>query len=195
MIEQFMDWAANQIQSGIVASGAALGLAGGAVATIHHLVPKLGRALQNALTTSISVDSRSSVFDALILWLHHHPYAQRCRRLSVTLKKREAGGVSDGTSAPIFSPAPGSHLLHYHARPIWLVRAQSTKGPSDTSGQSGCLSETLTLAILGRDRSVLHDLIIEALDHYNKRNRGQTKVYALDEYLDWREIASIPPSG
>lgn len=187
MIDHIMAWLGAQLRNGIFASGAALGVAGGAVALVHRLLPWLNRILISAITTSVSVDSRSSVFEPLLIWLHHHPYADRCRRLTVTMRETED---TAGARELIFTPAVGSHFLGYHGFPIWLER-RVQKAEKDPLAPSVGPSETLHLTALGRDRRILRQLIEDAVDRFGRDDPTTTVIYGVDEYLDWDRLSRI----
>lgn len=189
MIDQVMAWLGQQMQSGVFAGGAALGLAGGAAAAIHRLLPWAYRIVRTATTTSVTIDSRSDVFEALLLWLHHHPYSARCRRLAVSM--RPAGDDGEGRKELVFTPAPGSHVLGYRGLPIWLERRRAQKGDGESLLRGATPGETLRLTAPGRDRSLLRRLIEEAVARHGQPDPDTTAIYGLDEYLEWGKQARI----
>ena len=191
VIDQITHWAWQQLQSGIFASGAALGVAGGAVAAFHRLLPRLWNWLVKSITISMHIDDRSVIFDALLLWLHHSPYTQSCRNLTASLETRKCqNDKSDRTL--IFTPAPGSHLLGHQGWPIWLERTRSTaNGDTGITGKRNGNTETLRLTTLGWDRSVFQNLIVQAMDGYDDQSQNLTSIHALDEYLDWNCLSTI----
>ncbi|MDR3517631.1 MAG: AAA family ATPase [Azospirillaceae bacterium] len=191
MIDGIVAWLGQQMQTGLFASGAALGLAGAAAATVHRLLPWALQLIRAATTTSVIVDSRSDVFEPLLLWLHHHPYSTRCRRLTATLRSAGDHGDGDGKKELVFTPAPGSHLLRYRGCPIWLERRRLQKGDGESLLRGSTPSETLHLTALGRDRGLLRRLIEEAVARYGQPDPETTAIYGLGEYLEWERLARI----
>lgn len=189
MIDQIVAWLGQQMQTGLFASGAALGLAGGAAASIHRLLPWACQLIRSVTTTSVTIDSRSDVFEPLLLWLHHHPYSARCRRLTATM--RSGGEDGDGKKELVFTPAPGSHILGYRGFPIWLERRRAQKSDGDSLLRGSTPGETLHLTAPGRDRGLLRHLIEEAAAHHGQTNPDITVIYGLDEYLEWDKLARI----
>jgi len=187
MIDGIVAWLGQQMQTGLFASGAALGLAGGIVATVHRLLPWVCSLIRTATTTSVAVDSRSDVFEPLLLWLHHHPYSARCRRLSATIRSTDDGEKKE----LVFTPAPGSHLLAYRGQPIWLERRRAQKNEGEALLRGSTQGETLHLTALGRDRSLLRDLIEEAVVRHGQSDPDATAIYGLDEYLEWGRLARV----
>ena len=187
MIDGIVAWLGQQMQTGLFASGAALGLAGAIIATVHWLLPWVCSLIRTATTTSVAVDSRSDVFEPLLLWLHHHPYSARCRRLSATIRSTDDGEKKE----LVFTPAPGSHLLAYRGQPIWLERRRAQKNEGEALLRGSTQGETLHLTALGRDRSLLRDLIEEAVVRHGQSDPDTTAIYGLDEYLEWGRLARV----
>jgi chaperone BCS1 len=187
MIEGLLSWLSAQLHAGALASGAALGLAGGAaggiVAAIHRLIPRLWHVISDAVTTSISVDARSAAFEPLILWLNAHPYAARCRRLTVSTRDADDKRL-------LFTPAPGTHWFFYGGLPIRLDRsAPSRKGTVAEGGANA--PETIILHALGRDRRQLRYLIEDAMAQHGGRDPDWMMVHGIGEYGDWERSARI----
>lgn len=187
MIDGILAWFVQQMQSGLFASGAALGLAGGAVAAVHRWLPLAYRLILSATSTSVTIDSHSDVFEPLLLWLNDHPYSARCRRLSVTTRKAR----EESRSELVFTPAPGPHVFAYRGVPVWLERRRSQKGESDSLFRGSGQGETIRLTAPGRDRRLLRQLIEEAMARYGQDNPDTTAIFGLGEYLDWERLTRV----
>lgn len=187
MIDGIVAWLGHQMQTGLFASGAALGLAGGLAAAVHRVLPWACRLIRSATTTSVDVDSRSDVFEPLLLWLHHHPYSARCQRLSASMRSMDGGEKKE----LVFTPAPGSHLLAHRGLPIWLERRRAQKNDGEAVLRGATQGETLHLTSFGRDRGLLRDLIEEAVARHGQSDPDTTAIYGLDEYLEWGRLARV----
>lgn len=188
MIDRFLDWLAGQFANDFFAGGLALGLLGTAAAYVAGIIPMLRRFVIGRLITTIVIDSRSSVFECLVSWLHHHPYAARCRRLTVSRVNRDEDS-SEGLRLR-FSPAPGGHLLFHRGVALWLGRELSDQKVGGVMGRAEPL-ETFYLTALTRNREFLRTLLAEAVERHGRRAKDTLTVYGSDDYGEWRDIARI----
>ncbi len=179
MMNAMIAWLTEQLHSGIFASGAALGFAGGAVAFFHRLLPRLSQFVFESLTVFVNVDSRSDAFDPLLLWLHDHPYAARCRRLDASL-----GEIRNQDEKLIFTPSVGDHLFWQSGRPVWLSR--SRERAKSTIGSEKI--ETIRLTALGRNRNFLRRIIEDAVAKYGSTDNDEMSLYAVDQYFEWDRV-------
>ena len=83
-----------------------------------------------------------------------------------------------------FVPSPGEHTFWYRHRLIHYTR---TREKTMVDIQTGSPWETLTLRMFGRNRSVLHGLLLEAKEAALKRAQDKTIIYT-SSGIDWRQF-------
>lgn len=184
MIETLWNAVVAYLQTDLFKGGFALGVAG-ALAAMATRIPMLVRFLvESHLITTLTVDSRSALFDAMVAWLADQPYTRRCRRLTATRSRR---GDGDGV---LFSPAEGTHLLWRGATLLWVRRERERDSGRGATGLREPL-ETITLRALSRDRSVLTGLAVEAECRFGDTDLNRLTIHGVDDYGDWVERARI----
>jgi mitochondrial chaperone BCS1 len=179
-------WAAvlAYLQTDLFKGGFALGVAGAAAAMATR-IPAVARFLvESHLITTLTVDSRSALFDAVVAWLADHPYSRRCRRLMVTRSRH------DDDAGVLFSPAEGTHLLWRGTTVLWVRRERERGGGRGSLGLREPL-ETITLRALSRDRTILTNLVIEADGRFGDKDPNRLIIHGADDYGDWNERARI----
>ena len=175
-------------QANLLVSGAALGVAGSIMATLYRLLPSLLQLLRRATTTSVTIEGRSDLFEPMLLWLNGHPYAARCRRLSVSVR---LNGEDRREQKLVFTPAFGAHVLGHRGRPIWLEREREHKGERDSLSRTGARGERLTLTSAGSDRAFLRHLMEEVMAKYGHSDPDVTAIHGVDGYLEWDRLARV----
>lgn len=184
MIETLWNALVAYLQTDLFKGGFALGVAG-AIAAMAARLPALARFLvESHLITTLTVDSRSALFDAVVAWLADHPYSRRCRRLTATRSRREDG------DRVLLSPAEGTHLLWRGRTLLWVRRERERDGGRRAAGLREPL-ETITLRALSRDRGVLTGLVIDAERRFGDTDPDRLTVHGADDYGDWDERARI----
>ena len=83
-----------------------------------------------------------------------------------------------------FVPSPGDHTFWYRHRLIHYTR---TREKSMIDIQTGSPWETLTLRMFGRNRNILHGLLLEAKEAALKRAQDKTIIYT-SSGIDWRQF-------
>lgn len=175
-------------QTNLLVSGAALGVAGSIMATLYRLLPSLLQLLRRAMTTSVTIEGRSDLFEPMLLWLNGHPYAARCRRLSVSVHSDEEDRREQKL---VFTPAFGAHVLNHRGRPIWLEREREHKGEHNNLSHAGSGGERLTLTSAGSDRAFLRHLMEEVMAKYGRSDPHTMEIHGVDGYLEWDRLARV----
>lgn len=185
MLEAFSQAVAAQLNNQVFTGGLALGAFGVAGAAILRLLPSLLRFIVEAwFITTVTVDSRSPLFEALVAWFAAHPYNARCRRLT-------AARVAQGDAEVLrLSPGQGSHFLREGGVLLWIERSVGV-------GNAGMVSagrqpvETITMRALSRDRAVLTNLLLTVDRQFGGRDPDCIAVHTAESYGEWSSRATI----
>ena len=189
----------NQFFSG----GFLLGVLTALAAYLRHLPGKIWEGFKRRFTTHVIIDSREEAFMWVQIWLSHHEYGKRARRVILKVKRvnKESGDVSDlidngvirasdsknSKIKTFFTPAPGWHLLRFKKKWIYLDFSQE-KVPN-SGGKSTILYETLSLRFLGTDRGIIQDIVDEAQRVVHPKNESYFNVY-IERWGEWRLLYS-----
>lgn len=182
MIEAIWDAFLAYLDTDIFKGGIALGVVGFAAAALTRLPAVLRFIIETRFVTTITVDSRTPLFDALVAWLAAHPYTARCRRLA-------AARSSDSDGLRI-SPAEGSHFLRERMTLLWVLRERDKGGERGQGGARAPL-EKITVRALSRDRAVLTAILAEADRRFGGRDPDRIIVHVADDYGGWDERARV----
>lgn len=174
-----------QLNNQVFTGGLALGIFGVAGAAALRLLPQAVRFLiETYLLTTITIDSRSPLFNAMIAWFAAHPYTALCRRLT-------AARVTQGDSETlILSPGLGSHFLREGRVLLWIDRGLGHGSAGAVSGGRHPV-ETITVRALTRDRSVLTGLLADADRRFGGRAPDRIGIHVVESYGDWSDRASV----
>jgi chaperone BCS1 len=184
MVEALWEAFTAQFSNEVFVGGLALGALGFAAAAATRLPAILRAIVETLFISTITVDSRSPLFEALVAWLAAHPYTARCRRLTATRLQR--GDVE----ALCLSPAEGNHFLREGRALLW-IRRELGQGVGRASHGRSAPVETITLRALGRDRSVLTNLLADIDQRFGGKDPDRLAIYAVDDYGDWTDRARV----
>lgn len=185
MLEALWQAIAAQLNNQVFTGGLALGAFGFAGAAVLRLLPSLVSFVVEAwLISTVTVDSRSPMFDALVAWFAAHPYTARCRRLT-------AVRVPQGDTEVLrLSPGAGSHFLREGRVLLWVERSVGSGTAGMVQGGRQPI-ETITLRALTRDRGVLTNLLLDADRRFGGRDPDRIPVHMVESYGEWSDRASI----
>jgi mitochondrial chaperone BCS1 len=152
--------------------GLTLMVIGSAAAMLRRLPWRIWAFLERRLSICVEIPDRDPAFRWVQAWLAEHRYARRARDLSLTTTWITRDSDPDISSDPeynhpsgpasearfLLSPAPGMHLLTYRRRPLILYRTRREL----QNGGPMSFQESLTLQLLGGNRSMVDDLLGEA---------------------------------
>lgn len=185
MVEALWQAIAAQLNNQVFTGGLALGVFGVAGAAALRLLPGVLRfVIETCVLTTVTVDSRSPLFGALVAWLAAHPYTARCRRLTAV---RVTQGDAD---VLLLSPGQGTHFVREGRVLLWVDRGFGHGHTGQPSGMREPL-ETITLRALTRDRRVLANLLTDADRRFGGRDPDRISVHVVEHYGDWGDCASI----
>ena len=159
----------NQFASG----GLLLGALAGMVAYLRGVPNALMSILRRQFMVHIDIVGTNSLYPWVEFWLDNHPYTNKARLLSASLKFAKVPGEFDSDGDPImkprvmFTPAPGQHIMRYKNTFFWLNRSRDRN--KDGSGYT----EMITLTFLGRSIAPAKDLFIE-IESLQKDDKGKT---------------------
>jgi len=110
----------------------------------------------------------------------------------------------------VFKHGPGMHVLFYKRHVVWVqcsgpsfddAGSSSGGGGGGRRGGNGGAAiftsslGSLTLTTYGRNKKVLHDLIVDAMQHSMNKDQSSTVIYTLDSYhgSGWMRAVSRAP--
>lgn len=184
MLDAFWQALSAQMQNQVVTGGLALGAVGDAAALAARLPSVVRFLVESQFITTITIDSRSGLFDGVGAWLADHPYTRSCRRLvAVRDRQRELDRVS-------FLPAHGNHFLRLGRTLVWISRTMEAARPAG-AGSAALPLETITIRALTRDVEFLRHLIVDVHRRYGGRDPERIVVHVAGSYGEWEEQASV----
>jgi chaperone BCS1 len=158
-------------QNDFLAGGLTLIIVGGAMAMLRRVPAEMWRFLVRRCSISVEIPDRDPAFRWAQRWLAEHRFAGRARNLSLTTTWVNSDPDPDVDADPaysygsgklsearfVLSPAPGTHVLTYRRHLLLLQRVRRDL----ESGGALAFQETLTLQILGGNRSMVDVLLRE----------------------------------
>ncbi|KAF9586319.1 hypothetical protein BGW38_006941 [Lunasporangiospora selenospora] len=178
------------------AGGFQLALLGGILAGLRVLGSHALEYLKKRVVVTAEFDSRDESYSWILNWLSDHPYSRDATNFSVSTtiargaQKLSGEGVGS-VQAPYFLPAPGFHFFWYKNRLLWMYRERARPAGA-TVATAGSPVENITISTLGRSRSILQTLILEAQHKFIERDQSRTVIFAADQYGAWRRTKSRP---
>jgi len=154
--------------------GIALGLVGGALATLYKIPTMIWQQLNRQWMVSMTIRDKELI-PWLSLWLSKTEYARTCRVIDATARHTSVGYES------VLQPGIGVHTFKYNGTRFWL-----THGLED-QGIAGKVS-IMNIRTLGRDIWPIHDMIVEAVELANQEQVGKTVVFMNDQWGGWDKI-------
>lgn len=133
----------------ILATSAAL------VVALRSIPATVYRWARRRLIITVLVDDRDEAFGWIEQWLAAQPYTSTARLLA--LRTHRAAG-DESMPQPYLTLAPGLHALRYRGR--WLAITRNRQEGSGPGGMA-VVKESFTLALAGRQRSVVDDFIAD----------------------------------
>jgi chaperone BCS1 len=166
-------------------AGAALGLAGGALAFTRNIPAQLATGVKRQFMVSVDVQENTSLFYMLSRWLDAQPYARSSRLIMASIGwKRSRPGEEDAEPQIIFTPGVGDHVLRFEGRLIWITRARR-------DGQYGPI-DSFQLRAFGRDQDLFRRLFLDVEAVCRAVDRSQLRVF-MPSGDGWREVARKIP--
>lgn len=140
----------NQFLSG----GLVLGMIAGVLASLRRIPHHLWDIFLKTCTVTINVRNDEKPFFWVMLWLNHHPYARKTRRVAVRYYEGKVVCV----------PAHGWHFFLWNRRPLWIewIDENSVAGGGGTDLSSIMKRERIQVRFFGRDRTVITAFLAEA---------------------------------
>jgi mitochondrial chaperone BCS1 len=168
------------LQDNQFATGGLAVLAGGAgLAALRYLANLACDAILRRLMLHAEFDSRDDSYRWLTSWLASHPHFQTTRRFSVvtTLRRLGYSSVDDDNvqgceqGGVILLPL-GTSIIRHKNRWLLVERERHTDArPTDTGKER----ETLTFRVPGGTKRDLIELVAEAHEAFEARQRGWTR--------------------
>ena len=147
----------------------------------------------------MDIQGNSESFDWLLLWLANTEYSKKSRLLTVSSNKDSSHGggnkmerqndEDDDKSYPIFSPAPGNHIMFYKGKLMYIHRNRERMKESSSGMMYGTFEE-LTIRMVGRNKHIIKELISDACKVYNAKYQNETLVYS-NSYGRWNKLTSF----
>ncbi|MES1907379.1 MAG: hypothetical protein MHM6MM_000506, partial [Cercozoa sp. M6MM] len=167
-------------------AGFGLTLVAGAL-TLARRGSQLGvQYLKRRWLTTLEVTSADVAYNDILT--HVNRFAER-QSLHMTLRSRVETSANGRTATKFdFEPAPGRHFFRYKGRWVFVERQRQE---SSVNVQSGKPFETVRVTTLGRDKSFVRELLLEA--HYAalERAEGKTQLFVNYGVEGWRKFG--PP--
>eukprot|EP00026_Physarum_polycephalum_P004829 Phypoly_transcript_04853.p1 GENE.Phypoly_transcript_04853~~Phypoly_transcript_04853.p1 ORF type:complete len:516 (+),score=87.27 Phypoly_transcript_04853:191-1738(+) len=150
----------------------------------------LWNSLTSRVTYSVTVRSKDEAYTWLLEWFAAQPYMTRAHCMTLkTVNKGEPGdnGDSDTSDRPkIFCfPSVGQHFIDYKGKYVTFNRSEDKSALSDGGGLSISRGEQLTITLYHYDKSILTDLIHEAMELSYSKLTDKTTIYIADQWGGW----------
>lgn len=188
------------LQNQFLSGGIVLMLTGGLIALCRRFPLQLWSWIVRRVTVVVDVSNDDPLFAWLSLWLAEHPYSRRARTLTATSERDDYGRAISGLAQStdelpqvLFTPAPGSHVLWYKRRLVWLSRERKEAGPGkDDSFTGSWKREVFTLRVVGRNQGAARSLLEDARGVALKRRSRKIEVFSA-HYDSWQRIDERDP--
>jgi len=134
------------------ASGGLLLMAVGSILAMAKAIPaKLWAWFKNQVTISVTVnDDSAEEFYLLRSWLSKQSFMKRARHLDVAY---------EGSGDNVLNPAPGHNQYLWYKWRLFKLLITRVEKKEDSSYSRGKRPETITLATLGRNSKVFHQIL------------------------------------
>lgn len=160
-----LDIIKRQLENQLLSGGIILVIFGALLTLLRRVPFHLLGLLRRKLVIAVDVSDQDPAFYWILAWLAKHPYSQRSALLTVTTSNAEPDAApTQHKPEVLFSPAPGAHLLRFEKRWLLLTRRR-TEMTSGVGFSDRFWRECLSIQMLGRDRSLLRRLVLEAQEH------------------------------
>ncbi|KAI8086045.1 P-loop containing nucleoside triphosphate hydrolase protein [Halteromyces radiatus] len=183
----------------LATGGLQLAVIGGLIASVRYFGGFVIEFMTKKTVATAQFDSTDESFSWILNWLSEHPFIEKTTHFTVSTTitragQRLTGEGLDALQPPVyFLPAHGMvHFFTYKNRLLWLTRErpQSSTGAPAVSGNA--IMERIQISTIGRSRTILQSLVLEAQKKFIERDQSRTVVFAADQYGAWRRTRSRP---
>ena len=174
MIDQIYTFVAQQLQTNELFAGGIGVAAFGALLYSARALP--GRLWSLALrfgTAEVTIYHDDRCFEWISAWFAQHPYSKTCRRLQ--LSSQFISDMDDEPKIWLLSPGAGKHLFCFHGIPMLLTREVADKSEAGSARRM----ETYHIRSFGRSQEKLRQLVTEAYELTQQKNRVEIHLYGL----------------
>ena len=176
------------LETNIIASGGLFVMVvGGIMTTIYRIFPPIIEFLKRCFIVVMDISNNDDTFKWFNKWLATTNYAKRTNLLSVISRSRNTDHKK-----PIlyFVPAPGNHLFFYKGRVIWIHRnREKMQGGANSMP---ILFEQYTITMLGRNKNILKQMLMDARDYNYKLEQDKVKIYVNTDW-EWYKVQCQTP--
>lgn len=182
----------NQFASG----GLLLGLVGAAAAYFRSLPSRAWSFFKSKFIISVEVLDKEEIHTWLDIWLSRHGYSKRAMRLIAWNRypDRSAATISERENAKpeiVLSPSPGTHFIRHNGKWLLINKERKENQGGATYGNGQRFSESITISMIGRDRSFLMSLFEEAREIATSKKKG-VECY-VPRYENWELNSHASP--
>lgn len=172
------------LETNIIASGGLiLTCFGSILGLFYKIFPIIWNFIKRKFIVTLDIPSYDDTFDWFNKWLSTLDYSKHTKLLTVSSRYLDNADYSKPTL--FFSPAPGNHIFWYKNRLIWIKREREKINNSNKG--SFLLYEQFTVIMVGRNKNILKEMIIDARDYNYELEKGKTKIYTNINW-DWKKI-------
>lgn len=139
----------------LIAGGAGMAVFGWVMMQAKSLPMAVLRALQDQLSTTVTIYSEDQIFRMVDLWLARHPSAKHSRRFGVASWHNRQTDDDDFA----LTPGAGIHLLREGWR-FFIVSRHIEQEKSAGDNFTARRKQTINITTLGRSQAPLNDLIL-----------------------------------
>ncbi len=187
-MDALIQYVKNLLETNIIASGGLFVMvAGGLMASIFRIYRPIVEFLKRRFIVVMDITNNDDTFKWFNKWLSTTDYAKNTNLLSVISRSC----YSDHKKPLLyFIPAPGNHLFFYKKRIIWIHRNREKM--QGGTGSMPILFETFTITMLGRNKNILKQMIMDARDYHYKLEQDKVKIYVNTDY-EWMKVECQTP--
>lgn len=192
MIDNLIQYVKTLLQSNIIASGGLFVMVLGSIMGIfYRIFPPIITFFKRRFIIVLDITSADDTFKWFNTWLSTTNYGKNTKLLSVISKDRDDHNCNDNKKPKLyFSPAPGNHLFFYKKRLIWINRQR--KEVKGGSGYKPVVFEQYTITMLGRNKKILMQMMMDARDYNHQIQQDKVKIYVNNDW-DWVNVQCQTP--
>ncbi len=187
-MDTLIQYVKNLLETNIIASGGLFVMvAGGLMASIWRIYSPIKEFLKRRFIVVMDISNNDDTFKWFNNWLSTTDYSKRTNLLSVISRSRN----SDHKKPLLyFVPAPGNHLFFYKKRVIWIHRNREKM--QGGNGGFPVMFEQYTITMLGRNKNILKQMMMDARDYNYKLEQDKVKIYVNNDW-DWYKVECQTP--
>ena len=187
-MDTIIQYLKNLLETNIIASGGLFVMvAGGIMASIFRIYRPIVEFLKRRFIVVMDISNNDDTFKWFNNWLSTTDYSKRTNLLSVISRSRN----SDHKKPLLyFVPAPGNHLFFYKKRVIWIHRNREKM--QGGNGGFPVMFEQYTITMLGRNKNILKQMMMDARDYNYKLEQDKVKIYVNNDW-DWYKVECQTP--